>query len=620
LASRPGAEAPAFTPQAGPGGGHAQAPDLTAEASAAEHALVWAEELVSAQRAMPVTVQGQQRFAAVEDAARLRDGLGVNIPPGVPQTFLEPVEDPVGDLVSRYARTHGPFTPAQTSTALGLPVAVVAEVLTRLTRDARLVEGRFTPEAEADVEYVDAQMLRRIRRRSLAALRAAVEPVPPRAYAELLGEWQLTTSTTQVSEQAGLAEVLRQLTGLPAPASAWESFILPARVSDYQPAMLDTLLTSGEFLTAGHGALTGHDGWLAFYPAEETSLIPSTREKLTHGGLADEVLAVLQRGGAWFPEAVSAQIEGATAEAVQHAIWELFWSGQVHPDSFAPVRTFMGGGPTAHKAKPSAAQNRRVTRRTALRQAVAAARGTAASPQGAYGSGGRWQLIPNLETAPTELAHARAEILLDRYGVLTRGSVVAEQTPGGFAAVYKVLAAAEEAGHIRRGYFIEHLGAAQFTASATIDRLREIAEGLERQDDPHTPHLSAPRALAATDPANPFGAALDWPAAPAVEESRTEQPATKARPGRKAGAVVVICDGELLLYMERGGRTMLLYASSQQLMDAAAHVLVSSLRRARTARLAVERINGEPVLQHRFSESLKAAGFHSSPSGLRFTP
>ncbi|NDK31209.1 ATP-dependent helicase [Nesterenkonia haasae] len=570
----------------------------------------YAEQLVSAQRAIPVTFQGEQRFAAVEDAARLRDGLGVNIPPGVPHTFLEPLADPLGDLIGRFARTHGPFTSEQVSAHLGLPIAVVVDVLRRLIQESRVVEGLFTPEAQADAEYVDAEMLRRIRRRSLAALRAAVEPVAPRAYAQLLGEWQLTTSATRVNGQSGLAEVLAQLAGLPAPASAWESFILPSRVSDYSSAMLDSLLSSGEFITTGHGALSGHDGWLAFYPAEEAALIGAGRDVPTLEGLTAEVFHVLQRGGAWFPEAIAAQLDNVSSLTCQQALWELFWAGRVHPDSYSPLRTFMGSGSTAHKAKPTT-RSRRVSRRTALRQAVTAARGSAAT-----GTGGRWQVVLTSEAPATEVAHARAEILLDRYGVLTRGSVVAEQTPGGFTGVYKVLAAAEEAGRVRRGYFIEHLGAAQFTVSSTIDRLREISEELERSEDPYSNRRPTPVALAATDPANPFGAALDWPVGPTVEG----KPATKARPGRKAGAVVVICGGELVLYMERGGRTMLLYTQNHTVREAAAKALVNALIRARSSKLAVERINGEPVLQHPFGDSLKSAGFHSSPSGLRLSP
>ncbi|WP_191089714.1 DNA glycosylase AlkZ-like family protein [Nesterenkonia ebinurensis] len=596
-----------------------------------------AEELVTAQRVIPVTVQGQHRYAAVEDAARLRDGLGVNIPPGVPQTFLEPVADPLGDLVGRYARTHGPFTAEQLSSALGLPMAVVADVLGRLVSQHQVVEGLFTPAAQAPVEYVEAGMLRRIRRRSLAALRAAVEPVPQRAYAQLLAEWQQVSPEPQASGITGLAEIIAQLAGVPAPASAWERFILPARVHDYTGSMLDELLTRGEVIAVGRGALTGHDGWLALYPAEDAALISAAAQSSpaappAEEGLTGQVLAVLERGGAWFPEALARQCaefpeiaeqtdsfggnqHTVSVQEVTESLWELFWAGRVHPDSFVPLRDFMAGGSTAHRAKPSA-RSRRVSRRTALRQAVAAVRAETSST-----SGGRWQLISQHRAEPTEVAHARAEILLDRYAVLTRGSVTAEQAPGGFAAAYKVLVAAEEAGSVRRGYFVEGLGAAQFTISATIDRLREIAEALENQDAlapsalPGSASLSV-LALAATDPANPFGAALDWPEPPAAEGN----PAAKARPGRKAGSVVVLCAGELVLYMERGGRTMLLYTEDSQLMDAAAGALVAVLRRARTAKLAVQKVNGEPVLGHRFADSLKTAGFHSVPSGLRYTP
>ena len=593
------------------------------DAVTAQTATGFAEELITTQRAMQVTIQGRQRYAAVEDAARLRDGLGVNIPPGVPQTFLDPVPDPLGDLIGRFARTHGPFTADQLSSALGLPLAVVNDVLVRLIEQHQVVEGLFTPETQVPVEYVEAGMLRRIRRRSLAALRAAVEPVPQRAYAQLLAEWQQVAPGTRGTGITALAEVIAQLAGLPAPASAWERFILPARISDYTSSMLDELLSRGEVIAVGRGALTGHDGWVAFYPAEDAALIQAPEAASggpgTPEGLAAAVLNVLERGGAWFPEALAAQLPEAPAEQITSALWELFWQGWVHPDTFTPLRDFMGAGRSAHRARPSA-RSRRVSRRTALRQSVAAARaaaGSAATGAGPTPAGGRWQLIPQHPAEPTETAHARAEILLDRYGVLTRGSVTAEQTPGGFAATYKVLAAAEEAGSVRRGYFVEGLGAAQFTTSATIDRLREIAETLENQDAaPVGSAAPASIALAATDPANPFGAALDWPDPPVPEGST----AAKARPGRKAGGVVVLYAGQLLLYMERGGRTMLLYTQDPQLMNAAAEALVSALQQARTAKLAVQKVNGEPVLSHPFAEPLKAAGFRAVPSGLRFTP
>lgn len=574
---------------------------LSGEESDEDHATVisarqWAETLVASQRAFQVSFKGEQRFAAVEDASRLRDGLGINIPPGLPQAFLEPVEDPLGDVIGRYARTHAPFTVDDAASALGLPNGVTAEVLARMVRENRVTEGLFSPERQVETEFVETEMLRRIRRRSLAALRAAVEPVAPRAYAQLLTEWQAAAPGHQVEGASGLAEVLAQLAGYPAPASAWESFILPARVIDYRPGMLDQLLSSGEFLVTGDGALTGHDGWVMFYPAEDAQLLRVQNPEYRPTVNAEAVTEVLSRGGAWFAEAVTAQLESLSAEQIRDCLWELFWAGVVHPDSFAVVREFMNTGSTTHKRRPRPTASRHSARRTALRQA---ARGSRPSQT----TSGRWQLTPAPEPDPTEAAHTRAEILLDRYGVLTRGSVMAEQTPGGFAGAFKILSTAEEAGRIRRGYFIEQLGAAQFTASATIDRLREVSDHLEDQ------RLDSLMVLAATDPANAFGAALDWPVAEG----------TAARPGRKAGAVVVTYNGDLVLYMERGGRTMLLSTEDEPLMDRAAAALTERLRTATTPRLAVERINGAPVLQHRFGQALRAAGFHSSPSGLRFS-
>nr|WP_221206262.1 ATP-dependent helicase [Garicola koreensis] len=576
----------------------------------AQQAHSWAQQLVTAQRAFALNWQGEERFAVVEDASRLRDGLGVNIPPGIPQTFLEPVDDPLGDLLGRYGRTHAPFTADDAASALGLPAAVVSEVLGRLMQQGRIVQGLFSPELRAQTEYVETRMLRRIRRRSLAALRAAVEPVPPRAYAQLLGEWQSVAPGQQVSGSAGLAEVLAQLSGFPAPASAWESYILPARVRDYRPSMLDELLGAGEFVVTGAGALSGHDGWVVFFPAEDAELLRLQKPDHRPTETADRVQQVLDRGGAWFPQAVSAQLEGLDADQVREALWEQFWAGVVQPDSFAVLREFMNAGSTAHRRRSSPVRSRHTSRRTALRQAVRAARGESAH---SGGTGGRWSLTPVPTAAATETAHTRAEILLDRYGVLTRGSVVAEQTPGGFTGVYKVLAAAEDAGRIRRGYFIEQLGAAQFTASATIDRLRDISERLEdrRLEDQRVEdqrHESAV-VLAATDPANPYGAALDWP---------TQQQAA-AKPGRRAGAVVVIYNGDLVLYMERGGRTMLLFTEEEPLMERTAAALAARLKAAGTGRLAVERVNGTAVLQHRFGAALRNAGFDSSPSGLRFS-
>ncbi|GAA1144695.1 DNA glycosylase AlkZ-like family protein [Nesterenkonia lutea] len=641
---------------------------LTAEQLAArleegEPAKDHAEALVSSQRAFRVmwrSAAGQdhveERYAAIEDASRLRDGLGTPIPVGIPHAFLDPVDDPLGDLVGRYARTHGPFLVEEAGSELGLSRAVVADTLTRLVREHRVVEGLFRPdrelpaEARADtVEYCDAEMLRRIRRRSLAALRAQVEPVPTAAYGQFLLEWQgITAARGKGSSSAGtsaVAESLAQLSGAAAPASAWESFILPARIPDYRPSMLDELLTGGEFLAVGKGALSGQDGWLAFYPREDAALLlnqPGTAgmgsngEDFTPTPLQEAILEVLTRGGAWFIEALHDQLDpGLTSsrETTKNALWELFWAGRVAPDSFSALRRFMSTGTTAHKKQPTPARPRHASRRMALRQAAESHRSRIGGASGAglpgAGAGGRWQLVPRGAVDPTLAAHTRAEILLDRYGVVTRGSVMSEQqsglgaaAKGGFAAVYKVLSAAEDSGQIRRGYFIEQLGAAQFTSSATIDQLRWISERLDdaAEQASASPPGAAPRGggkkqdpavvLAAADPANPYGAALDWP----------ELESSTHRPGRKAGAVVVLHRGELALYMERGGRTLLLFTEDESVMDLISRALVPALRSAKTGRIAVERVNGERILTHPLGQLLRDAGFNSSPSGLRFAP
>ena len=626
--------------------------------ASAEEAQAWAEELVSAQRAFRVSWQGVPAYAAAEDASRLRDGLGTPLPPGIPQTFLDPVEDPLGDLLGRYARTHGPFTPSQAAAALGLGRAVVETTLRRLAEEHRVVEGLFRPEGlpeGEDGEWCDVEMLRRIRRRSLAALRAEVEPVPTRAYARFLLEWQgvgPAAGLAEGTEPADLHTVLSQLSGAAAPASAWESFILPARMPGYRPAQLDELLASGEVVAVGRGALSGHDGWVAFHPREDAeTLLPAEHPAEEEGSLRGAVLQVLSRGGAWFADALHDQLVRedvpTSPQRTAETLWELFWEGRIVPDSFAPVREALTSGGTAHRQRQRPAHSRPAsrrmplsrmeTRRTALHRSVQAHRGRIGAGASAGGSetgaavgvGGRWSLPPAQQTPSTVLAHTQAEILLDRYGVVTRGSVIGEQRTGraarsgaeaegpltgGFAAVYKVLSAAEESGQIRRGHFIEQLGAAQFTSSATVDRLRAIAEVLDdagQQESVPEPVV----ALAATDPANAYGAALDWPAVPGEDSGES----TSARPGRKAGAVVVLAGGQLVLYMERGGRTLLLFTEDERLMDAAAAALAGRLREARTGRIAVERVNGRRILEHRLGQSLRSAGFHSSPSGLRFS-
>ncbi|WP_038466195.1 DEAD/DEAH box helicase [Arthrobacter sp. PAMC 25486] len=572
-------------------------------------------ELVAANRALCVNMAGEERFAAIEDAARLRDALGIPLPMGVPLAFIEPVADPLGDLIGRYARTHGPFTAAEVAVRLGLGVAVVHSGLARLAADRRVTEGEFLPagfaRTEGASEWCDVQVLRQLRSRSLAALRAEVEPVDAAAFARFLPAWQHVTAASGSPALRGLDGVLTvvdQLAGVPIPASAWEPLVLAARVADYSPAMLDELTATGEVLVSGAGSIGSNDGWLSLHVADSAELTLSTAADFNPTEFQQRLLDALGNGGAYFFH----QLREMTADGPDQvasdsdlitALWELFWAGRISNDTFAPVRALLAGGHTAHKQKapPSRLRPGRSGRYGRLPgRAAGVQRG--APPMGA----GRWSLLPVAEAAAdsaqtTLRSHALAELFLDRYGVVTRGSVMNHGLPGGFGLMYKVLARLEESGKCRRGYFIEHLGAAQFAVSATVDRLRTFSE--DASLNPRPPQALA---LAATDPANPYGAALAWPPLDSGH-----------RPGRKAGALVVMVDGALVLYVERGGRTLLCFSDDEPVVALAAAALVQVVRRGAIAKMAIEKVNGLDVLGTPLAAALLAAGAYSSPRGVR---
>ncbi|GEB94815.1 Lhr family ATP-dependent helicase [Microbacterium lacticum] len=573
------------------------------------------DELVTARRAIPVTIAGHARVAQIEDAGRLRDALGIALPVGIPNAFLEPIADPLGELVARFARTHGPFRTADVATRFGIGAAVARQALQRLESQGRVASGFFLPGPAApgppspgatetpgtptdDLEWCDAEVLRRLRLRSLAAIRGTVEPVSPEAFARFLPSWQHVAGSSGGRPLEGIDGVLaaiEQLAGAPLPASAWESLILPSRVSDYSPTMLDELTATGEVVWSGHGSLPGRDGWIALHPADTVGLtltLPDDPEPPT--GLEQRVLDQLTSGGAYFAAQLAAAAGAENEQSVVDALWNLTWTGRVTNDTFAPVRALLGGGSQAHRTV------RRTPRARMFRGMPLPARtGGSAPPQRPPLIGGRWSILPEPSGDGALRATASAGLLLDRYGVVTRGSVQAEGMPGGFAQAYRILAGFEDSGHTRRGYFIEQLGAAQFAASATVDRLREFAAL------PDPAPLGA-LTLAATDPANPYGAALAWPALEGVAH----------RPGRKAGGLVTLVDGALVLYLERGGRSALAFSDDEEVLAAAARSLVETSRARRLDTLTVEQVSGVFVYGTAVGRALLAAGFVESSRGL----
>lgn len=769
-----------------------------AHASTAE-ARALAEELVRSRRAFSFmgaaggSAEPQLYYAVVEDAARLRDGLGIMPAAALPTALLEPVAEPLEDLVSRYARTHIPFTAQQAaehfSRLTPVGVGVLTPVLQRLQQQRRLSSGEFLPEVlralgSAGVEWVDAQVLRTIRARSLAALREEIEPVSAQVYGVFLPSWQNVRSlsvrvaqtlpeasaygafipsrraatvvgervaplgsatpnpmaptpmTEHGAEHTGqdsasatedLLTTIDQLAGVRVPASALETLILPARVPGYQPHMLDELMASGRVFFTGAGQLGGgsaqkSDGWIRLHLSESSSLTlgedypeqllraenPELWEALqAPGTLEHAIYEALAHGGLFVPalrERV-AQLMSAAAPAgqvvtfpdtaeISAALWRLVWAGAVTNDSFAPVRAMLAGVRSAHPTPATPARLSRVGRRGAGRIAAARAsmgnglaggygadsysssgysapatgRGLRSLRGGFHGAApavapqdsGRFSRVDTLLQEPVEAtvaALARADLLLDRYGVLTRGCLQVEDSTGGFSQLYRIYSAAEDRALVRRGYFIEGLGAAQFAAPATVDLLRSTADSLSVPASPqgfgatqgfgasaYTPQRTDTERvygtftvtlLAATDPANPYGAALSWPAIPSF--AHEGEGTVKHRPARKAGACVVLVDGAPVLYVERGAKTLLAFTTDPVLLEAAAPALARLVSTGGAEKISVEKVNdvellgthtvststlgasGGEVVEHpveALRAALQAQGFYATVRGL----
>ncbi|MCW2523864.1 MAG: putative ATP-dependent helicase lhr, partial [Frankiales bacterium] len=597
----------------------------TAEAIARGATATDLEELRATRRALIVRIAGEDRWLAIEDAGRVRDALGVALPVGVPEAFTELVADPLGDLLSRFARTHGPFGAEEAASRFGLGAAVVRLGLQRLVGSGQVVAGDFIP-GVLGRQYCGAAMLRTIRRRSLAALRREVEPVPQSALARFLPEWQSVGGSRRLRGVDGLARVIEQLAGVPLPASALEALILPSRVADYSPAMLDELMVAGEVLWAGHGSLARNDGWVSLVPATAApELLPPVLDA-DFSPLHKAILHTLDDDQALFARTIIERMAAnPTAEAtgleseVAAALWDLVWAGVLTNDTLAPVRARLGVGRTAHRTRASTPRARfsRYSRPALTASASNGGRvglgngGRPAVVAAALQVPGRWSQLPARSADETRKALVRAEALLDRYGILFRGEVNAEGVPGGFSAVYPVLRQAEETGRYRRGYFVEGLGGAQFGVAGAVDRLRGVAAAADAQTRPSEDAL----VLAATDPANPYGAALAWPER--VQPGAAGDAKRGHQPARKAGALVVLLDGRCVLYVERGGRTLLSFTDDVTLLARAAAALSVSVRNGDLGKLHVETADGGRVASSSLGQALEEAGFRPSPRGLQ---
>ncbi|HEX4131955.1 MAG TPA: DEAD/DEAH box helicase [Pirellulales bacterium] len=563
--------------------------EMIARGVAAENIDVCIDELRTARRAVTLRIADEHRFIAAEDASRYRDALGAVPPPGLPEAFLESVAEPLEDLLARFARTHVPFTLDEPARRLGLGTKAVHRALERLVARGRIVEGEFLPGGRGR-EFCDAEVLRVLKRRSLAKLRKQVEPVEQAAMGRFLPAWQGLDRKRKGLD--GLLDVVEQLQGLPLPASDIERGILPARIADFRSSDLDELCAAGEIVWRGFDALGSGDGRVALYLTNALAILAPPAEKV-EGELEDRVLSLLAERGALFFDDIVRTLGGFRND-VLGALWRLVWAGAVTNDTLVPLRSLRRQTKGVRREKPRGGGRAFRSRRTAQ----------------LAGSEGRWSLLLPVDAAvatPTQRQTTWAAQLLQRYGILTREMFRYEALAGGFAGVYPVLKAMEEAGRIRRGYFVAGLGAAQFAAAGAEDRLRERVLGDDALD-------AAPQrntlVLASTDPANPYGMALDWP-----QQRAAEGP----RPSRSAGARVILCDGQLVGYLSRTGQHLLTFLpENEPERTGMSDALLAALTKLATSERPVflAKIDGAAATDSPWTKLLESMGFIVTSRGM----
>ncbi len=607
--------------------------------------------LLRARRLLEIRIAGDRRLIAVEDAARYRDALGIPLPPGLPVSLLEPVAQPVLEFVRRYARTHGPFTQREVADRFGLDAAVIETVLHQLTVDGRILEGGFRPggfqhpigyttsagSPGLHREWCDTEILRQIRRKSLAKLRREVEPVEQHTLARLFTHWQglLAPRRSGPAHLDALLDAIESLQGAPVPVSLLETAVLPARIAGYEPAGLDTLIAAGEVAWAGIDPIGERDGRIALFLADKLPLLAQQRplaEPLTER--EEKIIAVLESTGASFFEPLHQAVGGGYPGESIDALWSLVWRGLVTNDSLHALRAYItrpeSSRPQRRMQTGMVFRSRRTTPpnaqgRWSLLALRASLSGKDASSQhlsghdfsradkGAQNAGA---LAPG-DSSPsaTESSHALALQLLNRYGILTREAVAAENIPGGFSAVYDVLKALEESGRIRRGYFVAGLGATQFALPSAVDLLRQL-RAEPPAEKPEFVQLAAP------DPANPYGSVLRWPDLPMLDDDAEAAPRVLTR---AAYAEVILRNGQLVAWLRRNNPHLLVFLPadeperSQAASGLAQFLSARGQERMRISShqgVLITTINGQPVAAHPMARFLMDAGFHPGPLGM----
>jgi ATP-dependent Lhr-like helicase len=588
---------------------------ITEPAAAAE----WLSTLEGSRRAIVLRLAGEERWIAIEDAARYRDGLGVALPVGVPAALLGPVVGALDGLAARWARVHGPFLAPEPARRWAVPVAQIEETLGRLLEAGTILRGEFRPRGTAR-EWCDPEVLRQLRRRSLARLRREVEPVEQIVLARFLPAWQGVRSVADAEPASlrteaaleRLAEVVDQLAGVPIPASVLERDVLPVRVPGYQPRLLDELGALGEVAWVGRGSLGRDDGRVVLYrPGREAARDLAAGDLSTPSSeLYERLRERLRVRGASFYRELASAAGAATERETLDALWDLVWAGEVTNDTFAPLRALRWRRPSgARRPRPGRLQlgPPEAAGRWSLVEGSGSGRGAAVA-----GAAAGAAVLAGAAAAATARLHSLATVLLERHGVLTREAVVAEELAGGFSGIYPVLRAMEESGRIRRGYFVDGLGAAQFALPGAVDRLRSMREPAAERAPDGAAGLSV-HLLAAADPANTYGAALGWPRRGAAD--RRPLP-------RTAGAYVVLVDGAPALYLERGGHSLQMLPEADDavvagLALAALHTLVDD---GRYRELVISRVDGGPVAGSPWKPLLEDAGFVAGYRGHVLRP